>query len=193
MRQTGEPTDHRGEQNPTRLLAFGMAGAAVLLAVSITIRPAGLSADDGLSYFGVYKTTVGPYAAAYFLEAACYWWVSCRVGPDQRVLTMSFKVMAPLIAALVVAPTSLVGFVHDAIGSILFCIQLALSIWLVATEDLTWQSVVLISIEFVSGLFALYYLQRHVGWLLQSQVVFQFAFGILMIRFLRRRRARALA
>ncbi|HEX3426358.1 MAG TPA: hypothetical protein VHT30_09515 [Acidimicrobiales bacterium] len=162
-----------------------MAVAAVLLAACVVIRPASLTADDGLSYFGVSLSTVLPYAAAYFWQSACYWRVSRAVARGSRAnigLALSLQAMAVLIAALVVAPTSLVGFLHDTLGTVLFCLQLALSIWWVLRTDAAWQGRTLLAIEFLAGVVALYYLQRHLGLLLEAQVVFQLAFGLLLIR-----------
>ncbi|MGH9124194.1 MAG: hypothetical protein ACRDZ8_05630 [Acidimicrobiales bacterium] len=166
-------------------MATAMLVAALLLSACVAIRPASLTADDGLSYFGVYLATVVPYAVAYFWEAVCYWRVSSALA--ERYHAFSLKTMAVLIAALVVAPTSLVGFFHDTLGTVLFCLQLLLSIWWVLTSDATRTGRVLLVFEFLAGGVALYYLQRHTGLLLEAQVAFQLAFGVLLIRQFERR------
>ena len=54
-------------------IAKGLSVAFVLFLLCIAIRPAGLAAHDGLSYFGSFKTTIIPYSTAFFLTAYFYW------------------------------------------------------------------------------------------------------------------------
>ena len=58
-----------------------MTVGLTMIAVCALIRPAGLGANDGASYFGVFRTTIIPYAVGYFTCAALYW---RRVGAKRR-------------------------------------------------------------------------------------------------------------
>lgn len=169
----------------SRKVSYGLAAAFALLAVCVLIRPAGLAANDGLSYFGGFATTIIPYSLAFFLNAFFYW--EAARGLDNghfpyKYAATSLRVMAVLLIGLVVTPHQLVDPIHTKIGAALFSFQLLLSIWLLIKLAPSWQNITLVLAEVLSGLGALYYLPKAHGLLLQFQVIFQLAFGWLLIR-----------
>ena len=177
---------------PTRIAAKNIANSLiasfVMVGVCLMIRPAGFNANDGLSYFGGFLSTLFPYSVGLIIGAYYYWQASQCLPtkhPQLKVLYYSFQIIACLLIGLLVTPHNLVNPLHTAIGSTLFVYQLGLSIWL-AWE--TWPNQLaawFVVIEFISGLFAFYYLPRSFGFMLQSQIVFQLAFGLLIINVLK--------
>lgn len=167
-----------------RNIAYGLIYASVLIIICVIIRPHGLAANDGLSYFGGLKVTVIPYALSFLMYAFFCWEVAASLGSKQRadrIMSYSLKLMAVLLGGLVVTPHNFVITIHTYIGTALFFYQLIFSFWLVGTLMRNWKGVILVAIEFLSGLAALYYLPKPYGLLLQSQVIYQLAFGLLLI------------
>jgi len=162
----------------------------VCLAVCVVARPAGLGANDGISYYGIYKETFFPYAvgllgAAYFAVRA----IGQLQTDDMRLLRIALKIYAPLIVGIVITPYAAgkwMDYLHTACGSALFFLQLVLSGWLVWKLRYTWWSVVLSLVELAGGILSAIYLNPTSGLLFQTQVLFQVAFGVLLILSLNR-------
>jgi hypothetical protein len=180
--------DMFGSTKASRCVACGMTVGLTMIAVCALIRPAGLGANDGASYYGDFRTTVIPYAIGYFTCAALYWRAATTLSrefPSAQRIANAVKAVAVAIASLVLAPHNLVGSVHIAIGATLFLLEMGLSVYLIAKPDpllgRRWQGIVVLAFEFASGLAALYYLARHHGLLLQMQAIYQVAFALLLI------------
>lgn len=154
------------------------------LVACVLIRPQGLSTNDGISYFGIFRETFIPYAFG-LLGAAFYTWRAMGQLPQQeKVLRAMLKVYVPLIIGLVLTPYATgnwVDYVHTVCASALFSLQLVLSAWLAKRMGLPWWSLLLILVEVGSGLLSAIYLSPTHGFLFQAQVVFQMAFGALLI------------
>jgi hypothetical protein len=175
-----------------------MTVGVALVAVCILIRPVGWAANDGASYFGDFRTTIIPYAVGYFTCAAFYWRAATELShefPPARHIAAAVKMVAVLIAALVLAPHNLVGSVHVAIGSTLFLVEMGLSVYLIAKARpfpaRRWQGIILLAVEFASGSAAFYYVPRHHGLLLQMQTIYQVAFAVLLFTVFSRAEATA--
>ena len=173
----------------SRNVAIGLSSAFGLLLLCVLIRPAGLAANDGLSYFGGYKTTVIPYTLAFFLVAYFYWETAKILvveNSSKRHMTMAMRAMAVLLVGLVLTPHNLVDPIHTKIGTALFVLQLLLTIWFIAKVEFSWVNLGLGLLELFGGLVSFYYLPKPHGLLLQGQVIFQLAFGVLLFRILNR-------
>ena len=159
------------------------------LTICVMLKPDGLSVNDGISYFGIYRETLLPYlfgllGAAYFSVRA-----TTQLPAEMTLLRRAFKVYALLIVGIVITPYAVakwVDYLHIAFGSALFSLQLLLSCWLVWRLHYAWWSIVLVLVELVSGIAALRYLRPAHGLLFQSQVIFQLAFGTLLVLGLQR-------
>lgn len=174
---------------PSRKLVTGFALALSLLVLCIFIRPAGLAANDGLSYFGGFKNTVIIYSLALITYAFFYWKASGVVTNTSKInrslIKWSLRVFALLLIGLVITPHNLVNTIHTIVGATLFSFELLFSIRL-AGDTKSYFDAGLVILEFGGGLVALFYLPKSHGLLLQAQLIFQFAFGLLLIRFLNR-------
>jgi hypothetical protein len=172
-----------------RSILLGQLCLYVGLVICVILKPDGLSVNDGTSYFGIYRETLLPYAfgllgAAYFATRA-----RTQLPPNATPLQQALKVYALLIVGIVATPYAVgkwVDYLHIAFGSALFSLQLLLSCWLIWQLHYMWWSVALTLIELASGIAALRYLRPAHGLLIQSQVIFQLAFGVLLVLSLQR-------
>jgi hypothetical protein len=168
--------------------AYGLALAALMLVVCIVIRPQSLRVDFGLSYLGVNTDTIAPYAVALVGFAYSLWRASELVIDYGHGLIVgrSMRIMACQMIGLLLTPYTRFGEVHEFFGATLFLVQLGLAClaikWLGGSDR---HFAVLTGIMFLGGLAAAYYLPQSRGFELQAQVVFQLAFGVLLIRLLR--------
>jgi hypothetical protein len=177
----------------TRLTAaqyieIGMATAFPLLLLCTLLRPNSLSVNYGLSYFGVFLSTIVPYALAFCAYAFCLWKASESefIKIKQPTIVRWFlRIMVIQIIGLLLTPYTRFYNIHVFFGAGLFSLQLLLSLLCIIWSSLDLLNVSLLLIEFGSGLAALYYLPRATGLLLQVQVVFQLAFGLLLVRVLK--------
>lgn len=187
IRQTVARTNEHGE--------YALLAAGAMLAICLLMRPAGLAANDGLSYFGGFLNTAVPYSFSFLLYAYFLWRVAPLLaaslgGKYAWVIALVPRVMTGFLVGLVLTPHTLVNNIHTAFGSALFALQLLFSIYIFAFRR-SWQNGVILIIELASGLAALYYLPKPEGLLLQSQVIFQLAFGLLLRRVSMARPAKA--
>ena len=169
---------------------YGLAATFTLFSICILIRPAGLAANDGLSYFGTFKTTIIPYSLAFLVDAYFYLKTAAYIKvdiPTFKYLTMSLQIMAVLLVGLLLTPHTLFDSIHTMFGATLFSLQFLLSIWLLLKDHFDWQNIALFILEFLSGLAAFYYLPKPNGLLLQTQLIFQLAFGAMLVRALNRK------
>jgi len=173
------------QKRPSQYISFGFFGAMVLLGLCVVIRIESLSVKYGLSYFGIFLSTIIPYTAAFLLYAFCLWKASDLQLEDPRrgtVLNWILKIMAVQVIGLLLTPYNHLYNIHVFFGAGLFSLQLVLSLLLIKWLLFNWVNLTLVMIEFLSGVASLYYLPQSRGLLLQTQVIFQLAFGYLLIR-----------
>lgn len=171
--------------NFSRYLTVRFAAVAGLLLFCVLIRPAGLAFDGGFSYFGDYMTTAVPYSAACILYAFLLWKTAEAVAGSNAgigLLVVVFRVMALALIGIVITPAALVSRIHEFFGIVLFSLQFGTSIWFTLYRPRDWINMLVMLVELASGLAAFYYLPKSEGLLLQSQALFQLAFGILLVR-----------
>ncbi|HEY4160668.1 MAG TPA: hypothetical protein VGM08_01265 [Candidatus Saccharimonadales bacterium] len=154
------------------------------LAVCVLLRPAGLAVNAGISYYGIYRQTFLPYAAG--LLGAAYFAMRAmdELLPDEKKLRVALKIYVPLIIGIVITPyaaSKWLDYLHTAFGSALFFLQLTLSCWLARRLHYIWWGVMLVVVELAAGIASALYLIPTHGFLLQAQVIFQVAFGVLLV------------
>ncbi len=144
----------------------------------------GLAVNAGISYYGLYRETLLPYAAA--LLGAAYFALRAidALPPDEKILRLALKTYALLIVGLVITPYTVstwLNYLHIVCGTALFSLQLLLSCWVAWKLRYIWWSIGLLLVELASGIAAAHYLNLTHGFLLQSQLTFQMAFGALLV------------
>ena len=170
------------KNNFIRYIAIGQACFYLGILLCISIRPEGLSANAGISYYGVYKVTILPFILAVLGPG-----IFCvRAGlqldaKNFKFLRNSLIVIGVLMIGILLTPDTLSIFVadlHQGIGSLLFISQLIISAWITHKLNYDLRAILLVLIELTGGVLAYIYLKPINGYLLQSQVLFQVGFGV---------------
>jgi hypothetical protein len=155
------------------------------LVVAILLKPHGLAANAGISYYGIYARTVIPYCVSLLGSAYCSWQSALHIHYDElKPMRNALIIMAILTVIISVTPYSfnnLLDQTHQLAGTVLFSLQLLLSIWIVIRLRYTYWSVVLSAVELLAGIVCAIYLTPAHGFLIQAQILFQLAFGALLV------------
>ena len=171
-----------------RYLIYGQIGFFVCISIAILLAPSGLHANHGLSFYGVtWPTTVlyaiGFFLIGYFSAKATKYFASDSV--EHKVITKILRLVPWLLFAIYVTPYSVgqwMDDIHSAFGSTLFVLELGLAIWL-AFFVLRDRILKFLTItQFAGGLVSFFSLLGFMSLLIQGQIVFQLAFGVLIIR-----------
>ncbi len=168
---------------------FGQVCLYIGLAVCAMLKPAGLTTNNGISYYGTFRETFPLYAFA--LLGATYFTtrILAELPVNERIVRTALQIYIPLVILLAFTPYTAgawVDYVHTGSGSALFSLQLLLSIYLVQRLRYIWWAVLLIVIECTAGILSAIYLAPTHGFLLQTEIIFQIAFGILLTMSLQR-------
>ncbi|HUY85448.1 MAG TPA: hypothetical protein VMU97_02940 [Candidatus Dormibacteraeota bacterium] len=155
------------------------------LAVCVALRPEGLGANDGISYYGIVINTL-PFYLISLLGTAVFSLLAAKLInlPDLRPLRYGLLIFALLTIVVALTPYILLTFLdwlHTIAGIVTFMVQVALSFWLLAKLRWTGWALLLVILEVVTGAISLAYVLPSHGFLIQSQVSFQLAFGALVL------------
>lgn len=168
-----------------RYLQFGMFGFFVLLVICIVIRPDGLGANSGVSYYGGYENTLLPYSLAFLFESFMVWRAASVLDKEKnisRYTSYVLKVFAILFLGILITSHTIFGWEHKAVGSTLFGLQFIMGIILVFFVYRDWLNMILTTLVIVSGFFSLIYLFLPDGFMIQSQIIFQISIWLIYIR-----------
>jgi hypothetical protein len=148
-----------------------------------------LSANSGISYYGIFAETFVPFEVSLLGGAAFTWLCALHVtGTDVRPVRNTLFAIAIFTCVVAATPYSydnVLSAIHRLAGSFLFTLQLLLSFWLIAKLHHALWSVLLTTAELIAGIACALYLYPTHGFLIQSQVLFQFFFSLLLIFSLR--------
>lgn len=172
-----------------RIFFYGQALFYAGLAACILIEPAGLTDDSGISYYGGRISTLLPFTlglggAVIFGVLAAY--RIDRKDHDYRI-AYGLILCSLLLCCLMATPFNWgykVYLWHTSFGSMLFAFQLLLSGWISFSRYRSWPLIVLWFGQFASIIMSTYYIAVPNGYLLQSQLVFQICFGLILMRVL---------
>ncbi len=171
--------------DPVQSILIGYLGFFVGMLVCILIRPEGLMADQGFSYFGGFINTGLISLLSYLWTSMFLYWAAQlleRENPKKlRYIAVCLKVMAVLIILIGLTPHTILDQIHKVFGSALFILQLGLSFVFVSQKEFAKFRLLLIFVELASGIASAYYLPLDKGYLLETQFLYQLAFfGILL-------------
>lgn len=172
-----------------RLIIWGQVCFYIGLLIAVMIRPAGLTANSGISYYGIFAETFIPFEIS-LLGGAVFTWLFAQHIDEMslRPVRESLLTMAVLTSIVAVTPyavDTLMDSIHRTAGALLFILQLILSFWLIAKLHHAIWAVLLTMAELVAGIACALYLYPTHGYLFQAQVLFQFFFSALLIYGLR--------
>ncbi len=155
------------------------------LLICTILKPKGLTINQGISYYGVFWLTIVPYCFGLLGGAYFCWRYALQLKkPDLWLVRYTFVAMSLLIIGVALTPDTLGRFIDDlhvTCGSILFVLQLLFSGWLIVQLQYDFRAIALSLLELMAGVMSFIYLAPKHGYLLESQVVFQLSFGILIL------------
>jgi hypothetical protein len=172
-----------------RLIIWGQVCLYLGLLVAVVLKPAGLTANSGISYYGIFAKTFVPFEISLLGGATFTWLCALQItDANLRPIRDSLFVMAILTCTVAVTPyalDNLMNAMHRLAGTLLFSLQLILSCWLIAKLHHALWAMLLTAAQLVAGIACALYLYPTHGYLIQSQVLFQFFFSVLLIYSLR--------
>jgi hypothetical protein len=168
-----------------RFLWYGQLCFYVGLLICFILRPAGLTNNAGISFYGTMKITIIPYCLA--LLGPAYYFI--RFGlqlavRDSTVLKYALISFGIFIIGLSCTPYTAGRYISDAhltCGTLLFLSQLLLSIWITARLHYDFRISTLTILELMAGIMSFLYLSPKHGYLTESQSIFQICFGLLAL------------
>lgn len=174
---------------PIRQLMYALACLMLGIVVCVLLKPHGLLANSGISYYGTFRITLASYAIALLGSA----WFTYRAGhlllvsslAVQRLACYSFSV---LIVGIFLTPYSLnsvFDWTHTILGSILFAGQLLLTGWLTVQSKYRPSLTCFWILELLAGIMCAIYVRLPQGYLIEFQVLFQVMFTTCFTGYLR--------
>jgi hypothetical protein len=173
---------------PQQLIWAGFVLALILFTICIISRPESLGHNDGLSYFGAVWWTVIPYSVAFLSYGTFCWLASNKIAGKShggKIIKWFLRLMAVVLVGLILTPHTIINPIHKTFGSTLFASQLLLSMYLFYKNPKQFYVFILIIIMFASGLFSAAFLFSATGFMIQAQIIYQFAFVILLTQYLK--------
>lgn len=175
-------------QPAARYILYGQVCFYVGLILCVILKPHGLAANAGISYYGDYKLTILPYTLA-LLGSAIFTIRAAQNLHNQEIIKNVLLAISVLTIGILLTPDAwsrTSADVHTIFGIILFSLQLLLSFYLIWKLHFRWQAIALTGLEVAAGISAFIWLAPPTGLLLQAQAVFQVAFAGLLLYTLQR-------
>lgn len=158
------------------------------LAVCVALRPAGLGANGGMSYYGIFPNTF-PYYALSFLGTSITSLLAARFISTRELRPLRYGLLAFGILIIIITFTdyswsAFFDWSHTIAGVILFIVQFAVSFWILARLKWARWPLFFLFLEAVAGGVSIVYVLPSHGFLIQGQAAFQLAFaGLLFFGF----------
>ena len=153
------------------------------LIIDIVIRPDSLSNNSGISYFGIFFNTLPVYVISLGTSSYILARYALRQIKQYKLVKYLLIALFPFNVLLICFPYNVnrfYGDIHQTFGVLIFVSELLISFYVSEKFNKRTINHWLLSIEFISGLFSAYYLSPTNGFLLQSQIVYQVAFGLIL-------------
>jgi hypothetical protein len=167
-----------------RYIVYSQLSLLLGLLVCIFIKPKGLSANAGISYYGTFLRTVFPYTVGILGGSYyCYRFTQTLHNKSLAFLRNSMIAISILSIGIVITPysiNSILDWAHTTFGTIIFVLELILSAWIIIKTKFNSNMLMLWIIELICGIAAAIYTLPHQGFLIQSQILFQLTFGIIL-------------
>ncbi len=154
--------------------------------ICIIIRPKGLRVDNGISYYGTHLNTLAAYTISLAGSAFIAILAAIKyIKKDYDSIRSFLFILFPLTLTIILFPyniNSTYKTIHEYSGILIFIIQIIISLIILFKIYRDRFNIFLFIIQILGGLISAYYLLPSQGFLIQGQLLFQLAFGILIIR-----------
>ena len=177
--------DLRKFDRAIRYLTYGQFGFFFSLVVCVLLSPQGLLANHGFTYYGEHARTVVPYGLAFGVCGLCTllstWYLPD--GRPFRVIKFALRLLLPLLCAVAITASNQpsLGKLHVRFGEALFGLQFGMSAWLALDIHKDWRNAAYLLLLFCSGLASLLAVYNVIPYLIEGQIIFQLAFGVVVI------------
>lgn len=154
-----------------------------LLLLCFAMLPTGLSTDTGITYFGTHWPTAIPYFFSYALCGA-FMLKAADSLPQHQLIARGLRSIVVLLPFVLLTPFTLnylFDWSHRVISGALFLIELFLTIRLVAGQK-GLLNLLLLAFQAIGGLIAMFSLANILHTEILGQLMFQLAFGVLLVR-----------
>lgn len=164
----------------------------LFLGICVAIVPHVLLARDegGVSNYGVYGKTVAPFTIA-FIVCGVFILMAAHIAPRSPTVLERFRgalhILGLLFLLLLITtypyklnPT--LKDIHVGVGSILFCFEMAMGIWMTFVFQRDWITLPLLLLQSIGFLLAFVTVIGVLHILFISQMLASLAFGILLLR-----------
>lgn len=167
-----------------RYLLAGELSFFIFLAIQIWLRPAGWSANSGISYYSVIWPALVPYLLGLWVSAALIWLSAHYLPTNQTTGTIRayLRFCAIWMIGLSLAPDisyTIFSRIHLVFGTALFLTEFYLSL-LLARRSSSGSIWLLFSLLTAGGLLSFISLVNILPWSIQGQILFQLAFCLLI-------------
>jgi len=178
---------------PEEYVASGVVSFFVFMFICILILPSGLWENYGVSYYGSFLRTLIPYLLAFVSMSVCLFLAAVSLDSQRgnHFLAQSFRGMSVLLLFLAATPHNILSRTHMVLGSTLFILQLVLSLWFVLIAHFEPKHLTLFLLLLLSGILSAQYVARSEGYLIETQLVFQLCFSLMVIDLLRHNKIEA--
>jgi len=172
----------------TRNLLYSQLSFFSIVILCIFIYPNGLGANNGISYYGTLPVTFPLYILACFSTAFFLLRATLYFPKDSkalRIVSYCLRSLVPFLIGILFTPytySPAYDVIHKIFGTIFFLIQSGLILWLSARVKWDGFTTIMIAIQLIGGLIALFSLFDIIMWEIEGQIIFQLVFGILLIR-----------
>jgi hypothetical protein len=186
--RTGD--DERSEMTSpaARNLIYGQAVFFCFLVACMVVSGQGFSHNRGFSFFGGNRSTVVLYALGFALAAVFFGRAALHLeragGPGSRRLAGGLRIVIVLLLVDLSTPDTLNQFfydIHIAASTLLFGFQMFFAVWVAWRVTWSIPGWSLLGAQFVAGISAGLSQLHLIAMLGESILVFQLAFGSLLV------------
>ena len=170
------------------ILVIGLIVFSIFIISGIILYPESLKANNGVSFFGVQEKTNLLFNLTFLVNALISWWVSSKFsvksGFRNKYITYSLVIVGICYIGLILTPHTVFSPIHRLFGSSLFGLEFISCLLIVFKYKADYLNRLLLILALLSGLASLYFLFVLDGYMLHSQLVFQFSVWFIVIRYL---------
>ncbi len=154
------------------------------LFISILLKPESLSINNGISYFGIIGRTIPTYILSLVGSSLIIAYFSFFNIKKFYLIKYLLIFIFIFVIGLVIFPYNINNFyskMHELFGVLIFVSELVISFYIAIIFKKRWINSFLLFIELIAGILSAFYLNPSTGFLLQSQMLYQLAFGLILI------------